>query len=171
MTLRDIFNAPTEFVLDDETFRVRQPNELEQGEFQAWLEQLAFDAINRRTYQSEGEKTAALDRHDVRCAAGDYEWGGEIATRRLTTPTGLAKLLSIVCRDQGLTERKAKRLVEQESKKLAAVLVSRVTSDPKVLEATLAQLGLPSDFFSSSSPTPPSTTGSTTSEVSPTTSS
>lgn len=158
MTLRDLFNSPTEFVLDGETFRVRQPNQLEQGQYQAWLEQLAFDAINRRTYQSDAEKLACLRMHDQDCAAGVYEWGGEVATRRVQTPKGLAKLLAVICRDEGLTDKKAEKLVEAETAKLAAVLVSRITQDPKALEAALATLGLPSDFFSSNSATPPSAT-------------
>jgi hypothetical protein len=153
MTLADMVNAPTEFELDGETFRVRKPDQLEQGEYQRWLEQLAFDAISRRTYQREDEKLACLRMHDQDCAAGTYEWGGEIAVKRLLTPKGFAKLLSIVCRDQGLTPKKAERLVELESHKLAAVMASKATQDPKVLAVVLASLGLPSDFYSRNSPT------------------
>lgn len=156
MTTRDLFNAPTAFTLDGQTYRVRQPGQLEQGEYQAWLEQVAFDAINRRTYQNDAEKLASLRMHDQDCAAGVYDWGGEVSVRRISTPKGLAKLLSIICRDQGLTEALAERLVQQEQKKIAALMVSRVTQDPKVLEATLQTLGLPRDFYSSSSATHPS---------------
>lgn len=170
MTLADFLNAPTEFELDGETFRVRKPDQLEQGEYQRWLEQLAYDAIARRTYQNEAERLACLRMHDQDCAAGVYEWGGEVAVRRLLTVKGFAKLLSIVCRADGLTERKAEKLIEKESHKLAAVMASKVTADPKVLEAVLASLGLPSDFCSPSSRTRPSTTESTTSPASATTS-
>lgn len=154
-TIADLFNSPTEFTLDGETFRVRQPSELEMGEFQRWVEQLAFDAINRRTYQSEAEKEAALSRHDDKCAAGTYEWGGRIATERTQTPKGLAKLLELVCRDQGLTPAKATKLVDLESRKIAFVLVSRLTQDPKVLEAAAMMLGLapPNETSSSNSAT------------------
>jgi len=162
MTLADILGAPTTFELDGETFRIGPPTLMHQGEYQTWLEQLAFDAINRRVYQDEREKLACLRMHDENCAAGAYEWGGDIACRRLCTASGLAKLLAIMCRDQGLTEKKAERLVGLEQRKLAAVMAARRTDDPKVLAAVLATLGLPSDFYSSSSPTPPSTAASTT---------
>lgn len=156
MTLADFLNAPTEFDLDGEKFLIRKPDQLEQGEFVRWLEQLAYDKINARTYQREEDKLASLRMHDQDCAAGVYDWGSEVAVRRLLTEKGFAKLLSIICREQGLTPAKAQELIEKESHKLAAVMSSRVTQDPKVLAAILASLGLPSDFFSSSSATSPS---------------
>ncbi|AWM41765.1 hypothetical protein GobsT_71320 [Gemmata obscuriglobus] len=170
MTLADFVNAPTEFVLDGKTYRIGKPTNAHQGEYQVWLEQLAYDGIARRRYQDDAARERAERFHGQDVAAGVYEWGGEIVVKRLMTPLGLAKLLTIMCRDQGLTFELAERLVELEAKKIAALMVSRATNDPKVLEAVRVTLGLPSDFFSSSSPTRPSTTESTTSPGSPTTS-
>lgn len=147
MTLADLFNAPTEFTLDGETFRVSKPGLLQQGEFQKWLEQLAFDAINSRTYQSDAEKALSIRMHDQDCAAGVYEWGSELSLRRIQTQKGLAKLLEIICREQGMTPAKSLRLVEEQALGLIQVFKDKVTADPKVLEATLSNLESPSAFL------------------------
>jgi hypothetical protein len=165
MTLADILNSPTEKTFEGKTYRLREPNGIEQGEFQRWLEQLAYDKINSRTYQSDEEKERRLDRHDKSCAVGDYEWGGELSVRRLQTVPGFAKLLSIVLREQGLTPEAAERWANLKYRECAAVVMRRVYEDPKDLRAACVALGLPPDFLSNS-PTPPSTTDSTTSEAS-----
>lgn len=164
MTLADMFNAPGEFALRDEatdtveTFRMREPNQLEQGEFQRWLEQLAFDNIASRKFQTEADREAALRVWQHDCAAGVYEYGGVVCIRRLTDPNlkGLAKLMEIVCRDQGMTHQKATAIARNEQIRLVALISKQATDDPKALEAVLNRLGLPSDFFSSNSATPPS---------------
>ncbi len=156
MTLASLFNAPTELEFEGEKYLLRKPNQLEEGMYQRWLEQLAWDKINARTYQDEAEKLASLRMHDHDCAAGVFEYGGEVSVKRLMTPKGLAKLIAIICRDQGMTDEQAERWVELENRKIAAVLVSKATDDPKALAAALAILGLPKDFLSCSSSTNPS---------------
>lgn len=140
MTLGDLFNAPTEFKLDGETFRVSKPGQLQQGEFQRWLEQLAFDRINSRTYQSDAEKALSLRMHDQDCAVGAYEWGSPLSLQRIQTQRGLAKLLEIICREQGLDANKAQRLVEENALGLIQVFRDKVTADPKALALALETL-------------------------------
>lgn len=158
MTLADFFNAPGEFRLGDEVFRMREPNQLEQGEFQRWLEQLAFDNLMARKYQTDADREAALRVWQHDCAAGVYEYGGVVCLRRLTDPNlkGLAKLMEVVCREQGMTYDKASAIARNEQARLVALISKQATDDPKALAAVLTRLGLPSDFFSSSSATRPS---------------
>ena len=173
MTIADMLNTPTELSFEGKTYRLRHPNQDEQGEYVRWLEQLAYDGISRRTYQDEASLLKSLRVHDQDLAAGVYDWGGEVCVRRIMTTKGLAKLVAIICRDQRMTLEIAERLVEKESRKIAAILASKVTSDPNSLRAVLATLGLPADFFSSDSATRPSAAPETsnTSADSPTTSS
>lgn len=174
-TIADLLNAPTGMEFEGKPYKLRKPTLLEQGEFQRWLEQLAYDSIARRTYQNEAEKAECFRLHGQDCAAGVYEWGGDVATRRLLTPKGLAKLVNIICRADGLDLEAAERLVDLEQRKIAAALFGRSTDDPKERAAALAMLGLPVDFYasetsSSTSQTRPSDTPSTTSEASATSS-
>lgn len=154
MTLRDIFNVATEIEYEGEKYRLHEPTLLEQGEFQCWLEQLAYDAIERRTYAKEDDRAKALQLHTQDCAAGVYEWGGDVAMKRVMTPKGLAKLLHIMCREQGMTLPIAEKLVDLETRKIAFAIASKRQDDPKVVEAIRATLGLPSETSSSESPTP-----------------
>lgn len=161
-TLADFFNAPTELPLKDdkgdvlETVKVRQPSQLEQGMFQRWLEQRAYDSIERRTYQDPRQQAEDRRLLNQDVAAGVYEWGGPVCVAALGTPTGIAKLLTIICADQALTLEKAEKLVDQQVREIAAILWERGAADPKALEATLKRLGLPKNYFSNSSPTRPS---------------
>lgn len=177
MTLADIFNAPTELKLGDEVFRVAKPNQLQEGEFQRWLEQSAFDAINRRVYQRDEERLQSIRMHDQDCAIGTYEWGGALALARFQTRKGMEKFLCIICRDQGLTPEKAAQLVETSAAELIQAVRSKVQaehpeggSDPKALEETLTKLGSPSAFLLSALLCHPLTSPSTTSPGSTTTS-
>ena len=162
MTLADVLNSATEYTFDGKTYKVREPTVMEQGEWQRWMEMLAFEAIERNLELSDERKDRALAHHYKNCSAGDYEWGSELCVRRLQTVTGLAKLMSIVLRDQGLTEEMAHKWADTHFKQCVAMLIKASRDDPKELRAVLASLGLPPDFLSSS-PTPPSATESTTS--------
>ncbi len=165
MTLKDVFNAETELEFEGVKYLLKEPTLLHQGQYQAWLEQMALDAITRGRYSRESDREIAIANHSRDCATGLYEWGGELCIKRLMTVNGLAKILEIICRDQGMSERTAIQLVNLEYKKIIATFAAKATSDPKALEAILAALGLPSDFLSSNSQTRHSTTESTTSAV------
>lgn len=162
-TLADMLNSPTEITFRGATYRLRQPTLFEQGEFQRWLEQRAYDAIERRTYQSDAQQAADRNALNQDVAAGVYEWGGEVCAKALQTPTGIARLLATVLRDQGVTPEMARAMVDEQLRVIAALIVAKAADDPNSLRATLAALGLPENFFSDNSPTRPSTTESTTS--------
>lgn len=141
---------------------------MEQGEYQRWLEQRAYDAIARRTYQDQTEQDRDRNNLNKDIAVGCYEWGSEACVNALRTQLGSAKLLAVILKDQGMTEAIARRWVERQLAEIAAVLMSKVQTDPLALAVALSRLGLPSDFLSSASATPHSSTDSTTSEPSPT---
>jgi hypothetical protein len=149
-TLADIVNAPTELEWKGAKYLLRQPDQLEEGMFQRWLEQRAFDAIERTKYQDREKQIIDRERHFQDVAAGVYESGGEVYAKAVVQPSGMAKMISIICRnaDPPMTEKAAKEIVDYKMREVAAVLISKVNSDPKVLEAVLSRLGLPKDFFS-----------------------
>lgn len=154
MTIGDLFNAPTEFKLGDEVFLVREPDQVQQGEFQKWIQQLVFDDINSRTYQTDTDREMSIRLHNRDCGAGIYEWGGKCSIERIQTQRGLTKLISIICRDQGLTDKKAEQLVREQAAGLLQVFRDKVAAeeaegapDPKGLEAIMSKLGSPSAFF------------------------
>ncbi|MBA4192481.1 MAG: hypothetical protein C0467_31315 [Planctomycetaceae bacterium] len=172
-TWADLFNSPTELEFEGKTYQLRQLNGIEEGIFQRWLEQRARDGIGRAT-ELDDERRRHLDK-DVNdaIAVGDYEFGSELCVKALQNKAGIIKAVSLILRDQGINEATAKRFVDQHQKQIAAVLVSRLTTDPFVMRAALVTLGLPEDFLrpdadsSSDSATHPLATKSGTSEASP----
>ena len=171
MTLADMLNSPSEIKYDGKTYLLRQPTLLEQGTFQRYLEQRAYDAIERRDYQDARQQDRDRNALNRDVAAGVYEWGGEVCCQSLQTQTGIAKLLNILLRDQGVTEELARKIVDRQVKEIAAVLASKAVSDPKALGQILSSLGLPENFLSTVSSAPPSSTESITSAASPMTNS
>jgi hypothetical protein len=159
-TLADFVNAPTEIEFNGTTYRLRQPDLNEEGEFQRWLENQALHKIEMADKEilDDAKRDRARQSHFQDCAAGVYESGGEIYGKALISQTGMAKMLSIILRDEGVTPGIAKAMVKVKIREVLAVLISKVTSDPKVREAVLAKLGLPNDFFSRNSATPHSET-------------
>ncbi|MDY3558406.1 hypothetical protein R5W23_005499 [Gemmata sp. JC673] len=179
MTLADAFAVGSDITGPDGTvYKLRKPTLYEQGEFQRWLEQRAHDAVDRST-APEDAKDRRHARIDTDAALGKYEFDGPYAMEALWTPAGLAKVVAIVCRDQGVTDELAERLVADQIKRIAAALLARASDDPKALAPLLGALGLPTDWLrsgpnepsSSSSSTPRSTEPSPSSPDSPTTSS
>lgn len=158
MTLADMLNAPSEIEYGGRVYKLRKPTLLEEGAFQRWLEQRAYDAIERRTYQDPEQQDRDRRNLNNDVAAGVFEYGGEVSLTALRTPGGSAKIVQIVLADQGVDDATARGIVDAELKKVAAALIRKATDDPKALAATLSSLGLPSDYFSSNSATPPSTT-------------
>ena len=168
MTLAELLNSPTAIPFEGVEYQLRQPTLMEEGEYQRWLEHRAYEAIERRTYRDPDQQERDRRNLNNDVAAGVFEWGGEVCVRAIQTPGGLARLLHIMLRDQGLTEAKAKALVDRKMREIAAVLVARSTSDPNSLRATLATLGLPEDFLSAASSCRPTTETPATSDDSAT---
>jgi hypothetical protein len=152
-TQADFFNVPGELVYKGKAFKVRKPTQVEQAQFQRWLEDRARAAVDRadvdesRRRRMDADVTASI-------ACGEYEYGTENCLKALRTPAGLARLLSIVLADQAVTPQMAEEMVEQHLMRIAELLFGAENGDPKALEATLTRLGLPRDFFTSSSRTP-----------------
>lgn len=157
MTLADLLNAPAEIEFKGRVFRLRQPTQIEQAQFQRWLEDRAKAAVGRATDLPDDLQRQAIRETVADIAAGTYEWGGEVCARALRTPVGIAKIVQLVLADQGVTFEMAQQMVEQQLREIAAVLVSKATHDPKALAAALNRLGLPSDFCSPKSSTRRST--------------
>jgi len=147
-TLADMFSLPTELEHNGKRYPIRPPTIEEQGRFQRWLEQRALDVVERTSYRDDAAREAAYKRFEDSAAAGEYEWGGEVAARAHLTISGATKLVSLIA---GCPEDEAREVVETHRRRVSAVLQAAVTNDPKALAEALKTLGLPSEILSGSS--------------------
>lgn len=147
--LNDLLNTPKELKYKGVTYFLKQPDQDQQAQYGAWLEQRARDSVGRAVDVSP-ERQERLDAGvTASIAAGEYEWGGEICNRALRTPSGFAKLVEILLADQAVTYPMAVEMVNEQLKELAAALLQKATSDPKAFVAAREMLGLPSGNLSS----------------------
>lgn len=163
-TLNDLLNAPADLEFEGVTYSLRQPTLLEAFTYSRWLEQEARAGAARATELADEDRRNLLRDVQADIAAQRYAWGGELCVQSLSTPPGIAKLLSIVCAAQGLTAALALRVVEHRLREVAALLVGELEEDPSGnrLRGLLASLGLSPNFFgSSSSASPTAPTGGT----------
>lgn len=182
MDLASAFNVPVEFKGPDGTvYKLRKPTIYEQGEYQRWLESRAHDAVDRSN-ASEEQKVHRHHLIDVDAGLGKYEWDGLLALESMWQPAGVAKLLTILCRDQKVDDKKAEEILETSARIIAAHVLTKAQADPKAradLSLMLGAMGLPMDWLESeqsepssdSSSTPPSPDPSENSETAPTTNS
>jgi hypothetical protein len=156
MDLASLLNSPQTFEHDDVTYHLRQPNILECGEFQRGLEQEARASAARATELPEEDRQKLLLGVQREIVAGVYAWGGEVCVQSLRTPQGIAKLLAIVAREQGMTPKLALEIVDRRMREIAAILIAASAGDDpeqkKSLAAVCLSLGLPPDFLNTSSP-------------------
>lgn len=161
MTIADIFNVGAEFKARDGTvYTLRKLTLYEQGEFQRFLEQRAHDAVERGN-EPEEKKDRRHDRIYADSALGKYEWDGPYALEAVWTPTGLAKVLEICCRAQGVTQERAEEIVAESAKEVAAKMLRSAVADPKQFRLVLQALGLPTEW-AESTPNEPSSASSST---------
>lgn len=156
-TLADLLNAPTEIEHEGQTYTLRQPTLIECAQYQRWLEQEARANAAAATELPEEDRRRLLVDIQKEIGAKAFAWGGEVCVKSLQTIPGVAKLFSIIC---GVPERLANEIVEKRLCEIAALMVGAMEEDPsgKKLRAVASKLGLPPNFFassSSSSPTSP----------------
>jgi hypothetical protein len=159
MTLADVFAVGhTVTMPDGKGYTLRPPTQVEQAEFQRWLEQRAHDGIER----SRGTQEAKDRRHtliDDKAALGYYEWDGPLGLQSRWTVAGLTKAVEIVCRPQGVDEKLAEEIARQHIRAVSAAILQEAARDPKALAPILGAMGLPMDWFESA-PSEPSSSNS-----------
>ncbi len=170
-TLADLLSIATDLTCEDvdkngkpvldekgepvaKTYAMRPPNQLEQGKFQRWLEQRAYEALDRRTYVNDEARAKAENALTRDISAGVYEWGGDVASLAVLSTSGAAKLLELIC---GVPPVEAIRVINTHATRVRNILTAASTDDPKALAEALKAVGLPSNFLSSDSATPRST--------------
>jgi hypothetical protein len=161
-SLADLFNSPAELAYEGTTYKLRQPTLEECGQYQRWLEAEARAGASRATELPEADRQVMLREAGRDIAKQVYAWGGEACVESLRTPTGLAKLVSIVCADQGVTHELARKMCEARLLEIAGLLLDlEDAEDDAEKKAALARLlksiGRPPNYLargSSSSPTP-----------------
>lgn len=153
-SLANMLSVPYTLEHEGKRYPMRKPNLLEAGRFQRWLEDRGFDAIERIPFRDDEAKRAALNAHVHDCAAGVYEWGGEIASRAILTESGMSKYVEIIC---DVKPEIAKELICKHIERILAVVTAASSDDPKAVGEALKSLGLPATFLSSDSGTRRST--------------
>lgn len=166
MTAASRFNLASEITGPDGTkYPLGEPTQDEQGQFAKWLEDRAHFAVDRGP-ESDARKAKSHERIYDKSGLGYYEWEGPLALEAMWTPAGLAKIVSILLRNRGVDLAKAEDICRHSFLEVAAKILVRATSDPKVrtqLVLRLSELGLPMDWItcgpsapsSDSSPIPP----------------
>jgi hypothetical protein len=159
-SLADIANSPTTIEFEGKTYFLREPDIVQCGEYTRHLESEARAAVSRAVELPESERDRLMRGVIADIAAKEYKYGGEIATKSLRTVDGIAQLLSIICRDQGMTFDIAKRYANSRLSEIIAVMATTAAeTDPKVraqLPDILASLKLAPTFLATllkSSPT------------------
>ena len=166
-SLADLLNSPTEIEFEGKVYQLREPTLEECGMYQRWLEAEARAGAAAATDLPEDQQDRLLRAVSRDIAAQVYCWGGEECVNSLNTPTGMGKLLSIVCRTQGLDYGTAVRMCNAKLFDVAKLLL-KYSDDPEKkteLDALLKSVGLPPDFLSKTS------SGSSTTPAAPPTSS
>lgn len=126
-SLADYLNTPRELELDGKTWHLRQPTIFEETLFQRWLETEAYRTIERRSYQNEQQKIEDIATLDESIKAGAFEYGGELAVQAMGQIKGIARMVSIVCRDQvGMTSAIAKQIVEKRFRDVELAFSSKM---------------------------------------------
>jgi hypothetical protein len=161
MTPKDIFAVGTVIKMDDGAeYTLRPPTQIEQGQFQVWLEQRAHDAVDRSNASQES-KDRRHAQIDDKAALGHYAWDGPIGLQSRWMPDGLTKSIEIICRDQGVDGKRAEEIARQHFRVCAAQILDAAAKDPKVLRPLLGALGYPMDWFESEPSVPSSNSSST----------
>lgn len=166
-SLADLLNAPSEFTYkkgeETRTVKMREPTLLESGQYQRWLESEARASAAAAIELPEEDRRQLLRDTNADIATKRFAWGGVECVKSLTTPDGIAKLMSIVCADQGVTFAIAREVVSGnllEIARLLRVAEAEGETDPEkkaLLAALLKSKGLPENFLSTSSSGSPTT--------------
>jgi hypothetical protein len=150
-SLDDFLALNKEFDFEGKKYTTQPIEDIDggEGEFSIWLEQRAYDAIERRTYQDEKQKIEDRRVLNQDVAIGLYEYGtGVVALHASQHPLGIAKVLHIICRRQEMTEAIAKRFVNQKLKEIAVKFISQLpNASQDALSSVLNRYGLPGNFF------------------------
>jgi hypothetical protein len=133
----ELMNVGTEFLFRGKTYLVRKPNQLEQARFSRWLEQRAREAAGRAVDLPAEIQDRLLRTLNSEIAAGEYEWGGAAYVSACLKPFGIAKLISLqlAAEHPECTHEFCLEMVMARYEELAAGVLGRPTSDPKVREA------------------------------------
>lgn len=170
--LAELFNAPEKLEFEGNTYLLREPTVVEAGEWSRWFQAEARASAARATELPEEDRRRLLRDVNADIAAQVYSWGSEACVVALRSPEGLARLMCIVCKEQGVTYPLALKICTARLHEIARVLLAAEQGDDPEKKALARQLltsvGLPANFLSDSwspsstntdpGPSPPSAT-------------
>jgi hypothetical protein len=125
-SLADILNSPRIVEFENTKWKLRQPTIGDEGRFQAWLEQEAFERIEQRRGPTKEQKLQDWERVRQSALAGNYEYGRPLAIKAMSQTKGIAAMLRIVCRKQGMTEPTSRSMAAQKFKEVASIFGSKL---------------------------------------------
>lgn len=151
----DLLNSETGIEFEGKIYKLRQASAVECGQYAKCIQSEARAGIINDTALTEEERRLQLRDLNADIAAKRYRYGGEVCVLSLRTVEGIARMISIIGEDQGLTYDIALRFCELKFREIiAAIKVAEAeeSGDPKelaALPALIASLGLPPTFLSS----------------------
>jgi hypothetical protein len=152
--LAELFNAPEKIEFEGKTYLLREPTLVEAGEWSRWFQAEARASAARATELPEEDRRRLLRDVNADIAAQVYSWGSEACVIALRSPEALAQLMTIVCRDQGVTHALALRACKARLHEIARALLAAEQGDDPEKKALARQLltsvGLPANFLSAS---------------------
>lgn len=165
-TLADLLNVLEEWEFEGVVWRLRPPNQVEQGLFSRWLERRDRENAARATELDDADQEKLLRFAGINASACVYEWGSDAYCTALLSPKGFAKMLFFVLRtenpDRPVTEDLAGRMVAHKVHELAVILQASREDDDGVKKNLLRSVGLPPDYLDSPSGSGPSSFASAT---------
>jgi hypothetical protein len=153
-SIADLLGIPSALEFEGKSYKVRPPNQDEEGMFSRWLESRAKEFVVRAVDLGDERQHKAVRGIAADAAACLYEWGSDAYTAALGTPVGLSKMLSLILLSENpeigqTAESLARKIVARKIAEIAAVLQAEALTDPKARAAVLAAVGLPPNYLDS----------------------
>lgn len=134
--LAELLNTGRKFTHDGKEYTLKTATIKQRAEFATWLENRAWETIERRQLNGASDQTVKEQRSELvnAIAAGKYEWGGEVAVASVQSVVGAAQLMFIVLKDEHseITEEIVLAMMEAKHREIQAFAAEHLT-DPKVL--------------------------------------
>lgn len=153
--LPDLFKCPGTITFEGHDYKLRAPDQVEQGLFSRHLERREVEFWQRATYLEPEERDRRIKAVGQSAAAGSFEWGSPAYVEALSNPFTAAHMIFLVLRAENpdrkeVTEPFARRMVAQCLAEIVAVNAAAAEADPAKKKAILAAAGLPPTYLGSS---------------------
>lgn len=163
-TLADLFRSPDTVHFRGHDYKLRKPDQVEEGLFSRYLEQRAKEFVRRSVDLTPEERDRHLVAVAAFAAAGGFEWGSPAYVEGTANPFTAAHLILIVLRAENPERRElaapdadqfVRGMVAQCLAEIVAINAAEIEADPLKKKAILEAVGLPPTYLDSSAGSSP----------------